>query len=556
MFPRVEKARLGFAPMQKHLKTLLLTLLTAASASLSAAPVGYSINSDSATSDPDNLYQIDLATGQIVQRIGVVYLDPIQSGRRMDVEGLAISPGGFLYGIDDESLKLFRIDPASALVDSSHDYNITGAGLTPRDNDFGMTFDCDGNLYVTSVAEKSLFKVDPTNGAASLIGPLGLQDAKIGALAAYGNPARLFGLSNGTAGVGAAGTPSLYEIDIASGAATMIGPLGNGVGSYAEGGLAFDESGQLWAITDRTLEQKSSQVMRINASTGAASDIRDTPEQGFESLAIAEPGGCVPLSGGESSALFVVQKRFEDNNNITPVRLNIKCNTGLPLENSLTVLPNVGAFGKYEVAFVVENFVEGALECEVWEDTPPGYSAEYDCQASSSCSTNAGTGPCTFLGVRYQQRDLCLIQNRVEPVKLNVTKEWLFNQEDLVIDEQASIELTCSNVTGGDGTPASGGQMRWSWDFSGNPASQVATLYPDFAGGTHCWTKEDLLPSAVETESTCETPISIAVGDTERSCVVTNSVFFEGIPTLNPFGLVLISALMLLTGLIFVRRTG
>ena len=99
--------------------------------------------------------------------------------------------------------------------------------------------------------------------------------------------------------------------------------------------------------------------------------------------------------------------------------------------------------------------------------------------------------------------------------------------------------------------------MHWSWDFEGNPASQVATVYPDFTGATQCWTKEEApRSSAVEQESTCTPPITIALGDTTRNCTVTNTIFFEGIPTLNPFGLALISALMLLTGLIFVRRTG
>ncbi|MCJ7815378.1 MAG: IPTL-CTERM sorting domain-containing protein, partial [Xanthomonadales bacterium] len=82
----------------------------------------------------------------------------------------------------------------------------------------------------------------------------------------------------------------------------------------------------------------------------------------------------------------------------------------------------------------------------------------------------------------------------------------------------------------------------------------VATLYPDFAGTTQCWTEEQAQVSAVEPESTCAEPISIAVGDTAKSCIVVSTVFFEGIPTLNPYGLALISALMLLTGLISVRR--
>ena len=81
-------------------------------------------------------------------------------------------------------------------------------------------------------------------------------------------------------------------------------------------------------------------------------------------------------------------------------------------------------------------------------------------------------------------------------------------------------------------------------------------IYPRFDGSTECWTEEFNLASAVESESTCDEPISVLLGDSELSCIVTNTVFYEGIPTLNPIGLALISALLLMTGLISVRRHG
>jgi hypothetical protein len=549
--------RTGSAPMQKLLKTLLFTLLTAASASASAAPMAYSINSDSGSGNSDSLYLIDLATGA-GNRIGIVWLP---SAELMDVEGLAFHPNETLYGIDDQSLKLFAIDTDTGLIDQNKIIRIETGDLTVGSNDFGMTFDCDANLYITSVAENSLYRLD-LNGDTQLIGSLGTkpdsENINISALAAYGSPTRLYGLGNGTKDEGTVkDAPNLYEIDINNGSASEIGPLGSNVLDYTEGGLAFDSSGQLWAITDRTglLDSGPSQVMRINTSTGAASDIRETTEVGFESLAVAVPSGCAPLGTGEH-AVFIVQKRFEDNNDITPVELKIKCNTGLPLEQSLTVLPNEGAFGQFEVRFIVESFADGALDCEVWEETPPGYSSEYDCQSGSSCSTSAGSGPCSFEGVGIGQEDLCLIQNRVDPVEVVVTKEWLYSREELVIDDNADVDLYCSGFFNGDGSILGNGVMYWSWEFTGNPASHKATVFPDFAGATSCWTAEHPGTSAVEAQSTCSNPVSIKLGDVGHNCLVTNTVFFEGIPSLNQYGLMLISALMLLTGLIAVRRIG
>jgi hypothetical protein len=195
------------------------------------------------------------------------------------------------------------------------------------------------------------------------------------------------------------------------------------------------------------------------------------------------------------------------------------------------------------------------VNCAIWESALPGYTPEYDCP-SDSCTTGVeGAGPCYFPGVKANQQDLCLIINEVDPVELTVTKEWLYEREENALEDDADIELYCSDVFDGVGQ-TNGKVMRWSWLFDGNPASHVAAVYPDFEGNTKCWTEEHIKSSAVETESTCSYPVSIAVGDDKRTCTVTNTVFFEGIPTLSQYGLILISALMLLTGLIAVRRIG
>jgi hypothetical protein len=98
--------------------------------------------------------------------------------------------------------------------------------------------------------------------------------------------------------------------------------------------------------------------------------------------------------------------------------------------------------------------------------------------------------------------------------------------------------------------------MRWSWPFDGNPVSQIAAVQPGYEGNTLCWTAEIYEGSAVESESSCANPVAITLGDTGRTCLVSNTVFFEGIPSLSEYGLLLFSALMLLTGLFAVRRTG
>jgi len=270
--------------MPKMSKTVLVILLTVISASLQAA---YSINSDSGTQNEDSLYEIELGSGAVTR---VASLSPA----KMDVEGLAFAPDGTLYAIDDETLTLFPLSPGTALVDTDREVFLSGLSQVGR-NDFGMTFACDGTLYVTSVVENALYRVD-LSGQSTRIGTLG---ANISGIAAYGDPTVLYGLGNGlrttngeTVEVDA---PNLYEIDPSTGAASLVGSLGNGIDPYTEGGLDFDASGQLWAITDRRVpDNQPSQVFRIDRNSGAASDKKVLSEIGFESLAIAPPVGCEP----------------------------------------------------------------------------------------------------------------------------------------------------------------------------------------------------------------------------------------------------------------------
>ena len=556
--------------MENRLKTLLIVFMTALSASLSAAPVGYSVNSDSPSDLSDGLYTIELANGDTIKRIGTVQTTG-QLQKRIDVEGLAIAPDGTLYGIDDDSLRLFAISTENALIDPQKDYNLSG--LSNGGNDFGMTFACDDNLYVTSVVDKSLYRVGP-EGELELVGGTekGKLGAEISALAAYGFPVQLYGLGNGTVGDKPPAAPNkLYRIDTITGVATEVDTLNGAFDAYESGGLAFDESGGLWAITDRRPANERSQVMQIDKSNAAVSNVNEVngiPEEeawGFESLAVSAPRGCTTTGNGQI-ATFWVQTRFTDGNNVSPVTLNFRCNGGTVFNGTKTYFPTGFDFGIYETSFQVDNVPEAPISCEVWETAPAGYIPRYSCQSEASCTTaNDGADPCVFNGVVAGQQNVCLIDTNVAPVEVKVTKEWADNitgelpegesDEDVGVEQSARINLVCKNVFDGDGLEIDG-NMVWSWNFEGNPDSNVAMVYPNFdeSTTTTCWTEEQALPSAVESESTCSEPIEINIGDGKTDCMVTNTVFFEGVPTLNQYGLILITALMLLTGTAAMRR--
>lgn len=546
--PSSSPARLVFAPMNRWPKIALALSLTALSANVFAAPDGYSVNSDSPSADADSLYRIDLATGAHT-RLGRIQS---QGQTRLDVEGLAFAADGTLYGVDDESLRLFPINIDNGAVIHQAEVNITGLP-GGGGNDFGMTFGCDGNLYVTSVNSDSLYVVD-LDGVASIRGAPGSLGANISALAAWGDPVQLYGLGNGLTAGGAVDSRTLYRIDTTNGTVVALGQLGGAAASYHEAGLAFDSSGQLWAITDRRAVAGGpfpSQILQVDTANGAATLVSSTTETGFESLAITIPRGC-GSSGGES-ARFAVQKRFVDDNNVTPVTLNISCNTGLPLQQSIVVEPNDGLNGEYEVAFVVTGFDSGEMNCSITETPPPGYSPAYTCLGESACGVAQSTEDCTFTGVESGSENLCQVQNYPNPVEFTIVKEWLFQAEELGSVNETEVQLECQGVFGGDGE-ASGDSMHWNWHVEGNQ-TLTAQVQPMFDGSTRCRAREYPVFSAVEAENGCENWIPVNVGDGALSCSIVNTVFLEGIPTLNDYGKLLFAVLLLATGLVVMRRT-
>ena len=70
---------------------------------------------------------------------------------------------------------------------------------------------------------------------------------------------------------------------------------------------------------------------------------------------------------------------------------------------------------------------------------------------------------------------------------------------------------------------------------------------------TTCWVNETLFDSAVEGDGGCDGQVFLP-GDSDQSCVITNTVFFEGIPTLSQYGMAIMALLMLGVGFVGFRR--
>ena len=151
------------------------------------------------------------------------------------------------------------------------------------------------------------------------------------------------------------------------------------------------------------------------------------------------------------------------------------------------------------------------------------------------------------------QENLCTIRNTPRPVQVQVTKEWVDSREDTEVPHAAKVELFCTGLIGGDGS-WNGPTMQWSWQFDDSNTMQAANVQPRFDGSTHCRTEETIASSAVESIATCADWTPIALGAGTVACSLVNTIFFEGIPTLQPLGLALAALLLLLTGLFATRR--
>ncbi|MFT5139394.1 MAG: hypothetical protein ACI9CB_001038 [Rhodothermales bacterium] len=279
--------------MRRITRYYLLLLLVLLNATAWAAPVGFSVNSDGG----DILHRIDLFNGTSIP-LGAEFTD------NTDIEGLAIAPDSTLWAVDEDSFSMFQINPITGFKLLGTEVSIKGTAANIF-NDFGLTFSCDGTLYASSVTSKTLYTIDKA-GVATVVGGLSKLGFNISALASFGdNPTILYGLGNGllSENDSSPDNRSLFEINLDTGIATPIGTgIGGQVAAYHEAGLSFDDDGVLWGISDRSLlGGLNSEIFTIDTVSGVAAWKAETIGiTGFESLAIAPPGGC-SIDGGNQN---------------------------------------------------------------------------------------------------------------------------------------------------------------------------------------------------------------------------------------------------------------
>ncbi|HEV7489594.1 MAG TPA: hypothetical protein VGO25_02230 [Rhodanobacteraceae bacterium] len=183
----------------------------------------------------------------------------------VNLSGLSYSFDGTLYAVAGGLNALARIDASNGSATVVGSFGLSGQGDPARNDalDLSMTFGCDGTLWLASAYAGKLWTVDPSSGAATLVGATG---HPITGIVARGY--QLYG-------AGGRGDNTFYRIDTATGAATELGSFdyGGWINSVA---MSFDDKGTLFAVLNyvppapgSTTVPDWSDLAKLDPSSGA-----------------------------------------------------------------------------------------------------------------------------------------------------------------------------------------------------------------------------------------------------------------------------------------------
>lgn len=243
---------------------------------------------------------------------------------------------------------------------------------------------------------------------------------------------------------------------------------------------------------------------------------------------------------GGPQATFLVTSAFSDGNPAA-TEVTLTCNGGVPLQQDFTLTG-----GDSGVTFTVSDFVEGTTRCEVTQaGSPDGYTVSFDDGSPSADS-------CVFETVQAGDY-ACAITGTLEPVQFLVGVVYDISPEAERLDSTITMDWFCENFrTGpaGDLISESG-----SFELSEDETSSLGLFFPNYTTPeSRCRFEPRATASAVELDGGCLDWVVMQPGDEEVSCTVSATIFFEGIPALDPRGLAVLALLMLGVGFYGLRR--
>ena len=240
-------------------------------------------------------------------------------------------------------------------------------------------------------------------------------------------------------------------------------------------------------------------------------------------------------------ATFRVTKAYSDINT-TPVEVTLSCNNGLPLEQSFTIAPGS------PVTFVLSAYIPGAVRCEVTETgSPEGYVQSYNNGKIISAIS------CVFDTILSGGAYTCAIMNTADNAMFTILKNWVLSGEGYEeASYDVSVDVACSaDILSVDGQPVTDpdGNMTVLLGDGESRVLEVDTL----RSSASCTATERVTQSGVESSSEGCTSVPLTAGESAE-CTFTNTVFFEGVPALDRYGMALLALLLLSIGVVGMRK--
>jgi hypothetical protein len=151
--------------------------------------------------------------------------------------------------------------------------------------------------------------------------------------------------------------------------------------------------------------------------------------------------------------------------------------------------------------------------------------------------------------------NVCAFEAAGGGASYTVEKFWVIDEQgDTAASYIVDVTVTCdSNILAIDGVDYTGGtEAMVSLDDGDSAVLSVDTSN----GIAHCSAVEEFTVNGVEPEESpgCK-DAAMGPGESAR-CTFTNTIFFEGIPSLSEYGRAIMALLMLVIGFVVLRRPG
>jgi hypothetical protein len=242
---------------------------------------------------------------------------------------------------------------------------------------------------------------------------------------------------------------------------------------------------------------------------------------------------CAPMipaaqAAESASALFTIKAEF-DPQLLDSLEVRMLCPSAMPERQSIPFS------GPGEIEIRVEKFSEDTGSCQLVTEARAGYSIIYSGEGEGIFK--ADRNGCQFSRLLDGQRNFCQIELVQDPVQITAYKKWIGGAED---EADIRIRLECE----------SGEYTGYRYINEGLPAGwEISRVDPQ---GVVCSVFEAPGDAYIADEFDCQSLV-IFPGKSEE-CTMVNTKIVKRIEMLNRYGKVIMILVMLLVGLISVKR--